>query len=206
MSPGATRRRDPVATRRAIITAALDALSEGRVGEGRIAPTTKEIAARAGTSERSVFVHFPTLDDLRTAVADEQATRVERTIRDIDPSLPLPQRVDAVVRQSADIFELQRNPRLAGLIEMHRLTAIDQRMRVSENKIRDALTRTFAAELASDRGVDSQLLDCIDVAIGWSTHHYLEERRRLSRAATHATITRILMSLLGPPQPDDGSA
>ena len=188
------RRRNVEQTRQAIIDATLAALHEGEFNA-----TAKTIAARAQTSERSVFVHFTSLDDIRFAVTDAQASRVEALVTPVDATLPLPQRIDAVVRQSEQVYALQRNPRLAGLLQLQSVPAVDARMRVTENAIREALTETFAPELTRAGGLDEQLLDLVDATVGWGNRHYLVERRGLSQAAASEAIRRALTALLQSP-------
>ncbi|MEV5833374.1 TetR/AcrR family transcriptional regulator [Nocardia sp. NPDC052112] len=188
----ARRRRNPEQTRAAIVAALLDAIHDGELD-----PTGKRIAARAGVSERSVFVHFPGRDDLRVAVVEVQSERVEALIENPDPELPLADRIDAVVRQSAAIFALQRNPRLLGLLESHTVPGVDARMRLTDTRIRAALARAFAPELTHDGGIDEELLDLVDAAVGWPTRHHLVDRRGRSQAEASAAIRRELMALLG---------
>jgi len=185
------RRRNPEQTRRAIVEATLAALSEGR-----FLPTTKDISARSGTSERSIFVHFPGRDDLRLAVMEEQATRVESLIEDLDPALPLAERIDGVVRQSEAVYALQRFPRLAGLVEAHTVPGVDARMRETENRIRQSLARTFAPELTRPGARDEQLLDLVDTTIGWGARHYFIERRQLVPDAASERVRHALTTLL----------
>ncbi|MFX0578541.1 TetR family transcriptional regulator [Nocardia nepalensis] len=189
---GARRRRNPEQTRAAIIAALLEAIHDGELD-----PTGKRIAARAGVSERSVFVHFPGRDDLRIAVVQVQSERVEALIATPDPQLPLADRIDAVVGQSEAIFELQRNPRLLGLLESHTVAGVDARMRLTDRRIRDALARAFAPELTVDGGIDEELLDLVDAAVGWPTRHHLVDRRGRSQAEASAAIRRALFALLG---------
>ncbi|MGV9613084.1 TetR/AcrR family transcriptional regulator [Nocardia xishanensis] len=188
---GARRRRNPEQTRTAIIDALLAA-----VKEGVFAPTAKDIAQRAGASERSIFVHFPGIDELRVAAVDRQSEQVEALIRAIDPELPLDARIDLVVEQSADIFALQRNPRVLGLLESHSLPAVDARMRLTDSRIRAALGHAFRAELTRTGESDEELLDMIDATVGWPFRHHLVERRGLSRAAASAAVRRALAALL----------
>ncbi|MFI6047806.1 TetR/AcrR family transcriptional regulator [Nocardia sp. NPDC051321] len=183
------RRRNPERTRRAIVDALLSLLKDGDMD-----PTTKNIAARAGVSERSIFVHFPGRDDLRIAAVDQQSADVEARIQRPPPELPLDERIDAAVRQGASIFALQRNPRLLGLLESQRIPAIDQRMRLTDSRIREALAQTFAPELSR---ADDHLLDLIDATVAWPMRHHLTERRGLSQPAATAAIRHALHALLG---------
>ncbi len=190
-SAPAPRRRNPGQTRKAIIEAAIAALQEGEV-----ALTTRSIAARAGTSERSVFVHFPDREDLRVAVTQQQAARVEVLIGAIDPNLPLAQRIDAVVRQGAAIFTLQRNPRLVGLLEAHIVPAISVRMRITENMHRQALADTFTPELNRTGVFDDELLDLIAATVGWPYHYRLIERSGMPPGEASDAIRRALSAIL----------
>lgn len=186
------RRRNPEQTRRAIIDGLLSA-----VHDGEFDPTTRSIAGRAGVSERSIFVHFPTRTALLTAVVDQQSDEVEALIADVDPALPLPQRIDAVVRQGDAIFARQREPRVLGLVESLRTPAVDARMRLTDKRIREALARDFGPEL--DRAEDSgQLLDLIDATVGWPYRHHLMDRRGLSARAASEAVRRALTALLAP--------
>lgn len=183
------RRRNPEQTRKAIIEGLLSA-----VHDGEFDPTTRGIAERAGVSERSIFVHFPTRTALITASVDLQSDQVEALIAEADPDLPLEQRIDAVVRQSEAIFALQREPRVLGLIESLRTPEVDARMRLTDTRIRDALGRMFAPELARHEG--DQLLDLIDATAGWPYRHHLVDRRGLSKRAASDAVRRALTAML----------
>ncbi|MEU6580366.1 TetR/AcrR family transcriptional regulator [Nocardia sp. NPDC046763] len=186
---GPRRRRNPEQTRGAIIEGLLSA-----VHDGEFDPTTRSIAERAGVSERSIFVHFPTRTALITAAVDQQSEQVEALLAEIDPELPLAQRIEAVVRQSEAIFTLQREPRVLGLIESLRTPAVDTRMRLTDKRIRDALTRAFAPELDDAEG--EQLLDLVDATVGWPYRHHLMDRRGLSKRAASEAVGRALTAML----------
>ncbi|WP_067825125.1 TetR/AcrR family transcriptional regulator [Nocardia inohanensis] len=186
------RRRNPEQTRKAIIGGLLAA-----VHDGDFDPTTKTIAARAGVSERSIFVHFPTRNDLLVAAVDLQSQDVEAAIAEVDPALPLDARIEAVVRQSERIFALQREPRLVGLLESQTVPAVDERMRLTDGRIRDGLARAFAPELTRAAARDEQLLDLVDATAGWAYRHHLMDRRGATAAAASAAIGRALRVLLG---------
>ncbi|MFB8280148.1 TetR/AcrR family transcriptional regulator [Nocardia colli] len=188
------RRRNPEQTRRAIVDALLSLVIDGDTD-----PTTKHIAARAGVSERSIFVHFPGRDDLRIAAVDQQSADVEALIEHPDPDLPLPQRIDAAVRQSEAIFTLQRNPRILGLLESQRIPAIDARMRLTDTRIRAALAKTFAPELPHPD--PDHLLDLLEATLAWPLRHHLTDRRGLTQKAASTAIRHSLRTLLTQPPP-----
>ncbi|WP_280262782.1 TetR/AcrR family transcriptional regulator [Nocardia wallacei] len=188
---GRRRRRNPEQTRRAIIDALLEA-----VKDGDFAPTTKTIATRAGVSERSIFVHFPTREDLLQAAVEQQSDYVETLLAQVDPRQPLDERIAAAADQSATVYALQRRPRIMGLLESQTNPGMDDRMRLTDRRIRDHLAEMFAPELARADGVDGELLDLIDATVSWPYRHHLVERRGLSRADATAAIRRALRALL----------
>ncbi|WP_280382142.1 TetR/AcrR family transcriptional regulator [Nocardia wallacei] len=188
---GRRRRRNPEQTRRAIIDALLEA-----VKDGDFAPTTKTIATRAGVSERSIFVHFPTREDLLQAAVEQQSDYVETLLAQVDPRQPLDERIAAAADQSATVYALQRRPRIMGLLESQTNAGMDDRMRLTDRRIRDHLAEMFAPELARADGVDGELLDLIDATVSWPYRHHLVERRGLSRADATAAIRRALRALL----------
>ncbi|MFE6921743.1 TetR/AcrR family transcriptional regulator [Nocardia sp. NPDC057663] len=193
--PGARpprRRRDPAKTREAIIVGLLAAITEGD-----FAPTTREIASRAGTSERSIFVHFADRDALLAAATEHQSATVEACLVTPDPGLTLAERIAIAVRQSGAIFDLQRTPRLPGLQESRSVAAIDARMRLTDERIRAVLAALFAPELTRPDGTaDAELLDLIDGTLAWPMRHHLQDRRGLSGEQASAAIERALRLLL----------
>lgn len=181
------RRRDPEKTREAIIDGLLAAIADGD-----FAPTARTIAARAGASERSVFVHFPDREALLIAAVERQSEMVEACLVEPDPGLPLAERIALAARQSRAIFDLQRTPRLPGLQESRTVAAIDARMRRTDDRIRATLAALFAPELAGD----DELLDLVDAALAWPARHHLQDRRGHSGEAATAAIERALRLLL----------
>ena len=87
-------------TRDAVVAAVLELV---RAGNPR--PTAKEIAARAGISLRSVYVHFDDLDDLFAAAGARQTEAVAHLLYPVDATLGRPERIAEVVRQRSAIWE-----------------------------------------------------------------------------------------------------
>src|SRR3954453_22033541 len=79
-------------TRASVVDALLDLLREGN-----LRPTAKEIAERAGTSLRSVYVHFDDLEDLFTAAAGRAIQQISALIEPIPASGPLEERLPALL-------------------------------------------------------------------------------------------------------------
>jgi AcrR family transcriptional regulator len=181
-------------TREAVVTAALDLV---RAGNPR--PTAKEIAARAGISLRSVYVHFDDLDDLFAAVGARQAEDVAHLLYAVDASLPLPDRIDAVVGQRAALWEVLAPVREAAIFWAHRSNRLREgNQRMARRAIRD-LDRLFGAEL--DRWGDSRAvaLEALAVTASQGSWDVLRRERGLSVERASAVVVTTMTSVLRGP-------
>ena len=98
-------------TRLAVVDALLALLDEGE-----LRPTAERIAQRAGVSERSIFQHFGDREALFEAAALRQYERVIPTLRPVDATLPLGERIEAFVGQRTRLFERVKGVRQAALL------------------------------------------------------------------------------------------
>ncbi len=76
--PAATRAERKLATRSELLIAARRLFGE----LGILATTTAQVAEAAGVSHGTVFVHFPTRDDLMTAVIDDFCGALARRVNE----------------------------------------------------------------------------------------------------------------------------
>lgn len=182
-------------TRAAVVTAVLELV---RGGEPR--PTAKEIAARAGISLRSVYVHFEDLDDLFTAAGARQAEEVAHLLYAIDASLPFPARVAEVVEQRAAIWEALAPLRRAALIwESSSPTLRERAKRMTDRSVRD-LARVFTSEL-DRRDPDAQpiLLEALNASSSSGAWEVLRLERGLTVERASAVVVTTLTALLQAP-------
>ncbi len=183
---GRRRTRNPELTRAAIVEALLDAL-----GEGERAPTAKSLAARAGVSERSIFVHFADLDDLKAAAAERQHERILEHLSPVDPTLPLRERVVAIAIQREEIHPLQR-VRLVALIESRTSTAIATQLGRTDAALSQQVLDALGPELAGD----TELAKIVDAHFSWGFRTQLSDVLGLAaREATAATVRAVLSVL-----------
>jgi AcrR family transcriptional regulator len=189
---GRRLRRDR--NREAVVAALLELYREGD-----IAPSTEEIAARAGISARSLFRYFDDSDALvRTAIARQQEHLAPLYALEIDPTAARDDRIAGFVAGRVRLLEemgsvgrVARNlaakqPRLAE--ELGRIRAV----------LRGQVADLFAAELASRSDADAvATLAAIDVLTSWESYHLLREDQGLSAATAAAVITTGLHRLLG---------
>ena len=179
-------------TRQALVDSLL-ALLDG----GNVKPTAAEIAERAGVSERSVFQHFPDREALFEAVARQQYDRVMPTLRPIDSSLPLPDRIEQFTEQRARLYEMVGGVRRAALLIEHESTSAAGWLTTARNAKAAEVERVFRREVDAVPGDEREALRAALVALcawgaweSWRTHQGLSVAR--SRAAMRAGIGGLL--------------
>jgi TetR/AcrR family transcriptional regulator, regulator of autoinduction and epiphytic fitness len=129
-------------TRQALVDALL-----GLLDAGELSPTAAAIAGRAGVSERSLFQHFPDREALFEAVARQQYERVMPTLRPVDASLPLAERIDQFTRQRARLYELIAGVRRAALLIEHESPAVAGWLTTARRAKAAEAERVFRREL-----------------------------------------------------------
>lgn len=181
-------------TREAVVTAVLDLVKSGQVK-----PTAKEIAARAGISLRSVYVHFDDLDDLFAAAGARQAEEVAPLLDAVDARLPLAERIEAVVQQRAAIWEVLAPVRNAVLVWSSRSTTLrEASQRVTRRAVRD-LDRVFRTELDAWGDRRRVALDALAVAASAGAWDVLRRDQGLSEAQAREVMATTLTGLLRGP-------
>lgn len=188
-------------TRDAVVDAVL-ALCD----EGQIRPTAGEIAERAGVSVRSVYVHFDDLDDLFTAAAARHYQRTAALLHPVDATLPLAERIAAVVEQRSAVYEATAAVRRGALAWAHESPALTAILDRAHGVARRDVARVFAAELdthGSPGDPDREtLLESLHVVTSSSAWDVLRIQRGLSSARAEAVVGRALAALLSPRRAD----
>lgn len=179
-------------TRQALVDSLL-----GLLDEGQLTPTAAAIAARAGVSERSVFQHFPDREALFEAVAREQYDRVVPTLRPIDSSLPLEERIAQFVHQRARLYELIGGVRRAALLIEHESSSVAGWLATARQAKAAETERVFRRELDATPADEREPLRAALIAHtswpawdSWRTHQGLSIAR--ARAALAAGLSALL--------------
>jgi TetR/AcrR family transcriptional regulator, regulator of autoinduction and epiphytic fitness len=179
-------------TRQALVDALL-----GLLDSGVLSPTAAAIAERAGVSERSLFQHFPDREALFEAVARQQYERVMPTLRPVDASLPLAERIDEFTRQRARLYELIGGVRRAALLIEHESPAVAGWLTTARRAKAAEAERVFRRELEALPADEREPLRAALVALcawpawdSWRTHQRLGVSR--ARAAMAAAIRALL--------------
>jgi TetR/AcrR family transcriptional regulator of autoinduction and epiphytic fitness len=185
-----TKRRDgrtirAERTRQALVDALL-----GLLDAGELSPTAAAIAERAGVSERSVFQHFPDREALFEAVARQQYERVMPTLRPVDASLPLAERLDQFTRQRARLYELIAGVRRAALLIEHESPSVAGWLTTARRAKAAEAERVFRRELEAIPPDEREPVRAALVAAcawpaweGWRTHQGLSVSRARSAMA-----------------------
>jgi AcrR family transcriptional regulator len=180
-------------TRQALVDSLLSLLDEGQ-----LTPTAAAIAARAGVSERSVFQHFPDREALLEAVAREQYDRVVPTLRPVDSTLPLPERVEQFTAQRARLYELIGGVRRAGLLVEHESPSVAGWLATARQAKAADVQRVFKRELDALPGDHLEAVKAaLLVLCSWSAWDSWRTHQRLSVARSKAALAAGIAGLLG---------
>jgi TetR/AcrR family transcriptional regulator, regulator of autoinduction and epiphytic fitness len=193
----ATRQRDgrtvrAERTRQALVDALLSLLDEGH-----LTPTAAEIAERAGVSERSVFQHFPEREALFESVARQQYERVMPTLRPIDATLPLAERIEQFTRQRSRLYELIRGVRRAALLIEHESPAAAAWLTTARRAKAGEVERVFRRELDAlpeDRREPRRA--ALIAVCAWPAWDSWRSHQRLGVARARAAMATAIEALL----------
>ncbi len=160
------------------------------VNEGDYRPTARQIAVRAGVSERSVFQHFTDLNELHSAVGQRQFDRLVKFRAPISNKLDFQQRLRIYVNQRAKILEAVTPIRRALVVieptstSLLKLRQTFHQMNISH--IEEAFKPEFELEITDP----SLVVDAVEAATSW---HCWESIRfqgySVSRAKKILTLT-----------------
>ena len=158
------------------------------VRAGNMRPTAKEIAARAGISLRSVYVHFDDLDDLFAAAGARQSEEVAHLLYAVDAGLPLEARIEAVVQQRAAIWEVLAPVRRAAMLWASSSTTLQAGSKRATRRAVGDLARVFTAELDGWGDRRDVALEALHVATSAGAWDVLRSERHLTVEEASAVL------------------
>jgi AcrR family transcriptional regulator len=170
--------------------------------EGRLDPSSDEIAARAGLSPRSLFRYFDDVDDLCRAAVSLQYERVWPVLRiELPEGAGLAERVAALAAQRARLFDA-----VGSIGRVSRLRApfqplIAEELARARSYLRHQVARTIAPELAAmDHARAEAALAALDVLCSYEAHE-LWLGQGLTAEQTVAVLADAITRLLAPEAP-----
>lgn len=169
-------------TRAAILGALLELIRDGEV-----APTAPQIAAKAGVALRSIAQHFPSREALFAAAAAVYRDVAPRT-GEVDPSLPLDERIEAFAARRAEVLEVTAPYRLTATIMAAQSPAVHEGLRAAARLRRHEVTTVFGA-----RG---DVLDALDAAASGRTWDALRDDMQLAPKAAQARMAFLIRAIL----------
>jgi len=188
------RRRRREANREAVVEALLELYREGR-----LTPSSEEVAERAGISARSLFRYFDDADAMaRTAIVRQQEHLSPLFDHGARTDQPLAERIESFVsgrtRLLADMGEVGRLAR-ARSIEQPLLAVELRRVR---SMLRDQLAELFAEELGHFGGEEATAtLAALDVATSWEAWDLLHNDQELGPRAAQRVMATAIGRILG---------
>lgn len=183
------------ATRDSIADALLDLITEGN-----LRPTAREIAARAGISLRSVYVHFEDLEDLFCVAARRNFDRIAPVLAPVPDRGSVRTRVEAVVRRRAQLFEQLGPIRRASELQAPFSPTLQRFVTGAQTQARKELERVFGPELDGlSTAARTRALAMIDALTSGATWDVLGERHGLSPAEAQRAIIEAVVTQLERP-------
>ena len=180
-------------TRQALVDALL-----GLLDAGELRPTAAAIAERAGVSERSLFQHFPDREALFEAVARQQYERVMPTLRPVDASLPLAERIDEFTRQRARLYEMIGGVRRAALLIEHESPAVAGWLTTARRAKAAEAERVFRRELETIPADEREPVRAALIAVcAWPAWDSLRTHQRFGVTRARDAMAAAIGALLG---------
>lgn len=174
---------------RAIVDALLDL-----VGEGVVAPTAQQVAARAQVGLRSVFRHFSDMESLYAAMDERLFAEVAPMLLGGEPSGDLGRRTRDLIARRVALFERISPYKRAANRRRADSTYLTSRHRALVRQLRTDLLR-WLPELAKS---PDDLVDAVDFLLSFESWDGLRNDRSLSRARALAAVERAVQALVSP--------
>ena len=176
-------------------TAVVDALLTLNA-RGELRPTARDIAAEAGVSLRSVYVHF---DDLEALFVESSRRHHELLMSTLPPIVDegsFDARLDAFLVRRATIHEFAPGVRRAALLQEPFSPVLQQVMAFARQAMRAEVGSCFAPELAAVEGDELPLLRAIDVATNALTWDSLRSFQHLSVDEATAQVRAMIVAFV----------
>jgi AcrR family transcriptional regulator len=188
-SPGSEldgRAQRSARSRRALVEA-LFAL----VGEGVLRPTAQQVADRAGLGIRSVFRHFEDMDALYAEMGARLRAELVPLVAEEPPAGDPAERVRALVRRRAALFERIAPWKRAADLERWRSPFLRERHRELVRELREDLQR-WLPELEA---AAPELAEALDLATSFEAWNRLRGDQRLGPGRARDAMERAALAL-----------
>lgn len=173
-------------SRQAIVAALIEL-----VGRGVLQPTAQQVADTAGVGIRSVFRHFSEMESLYAAMDAHLEGDAVQILRGGRRAGKLDERVAALVRQRASLFErIAPYKRSANLQRWH-----SRFLQSRHQRLQQALRADLLEWLPELAGAPADLLEALGLALSFESWDALRSDRRLTARAAQAVVERTVRAL-----------
>ena len=167
------------------------------LNHGNLRPTAKEIADEAGTSLRSVYVHFDDLEDLFCAASERQYVTIGRFFVPVPNDGPFEERLALFVSQRCDIWEATAPVRAAAALQEPFSAVLATTLAGARSASTADLQRVFQTEFeAFDRPGLVAILAAADALSAGSTWDHWRKFLGYSTEQSRGTLTIALRQIL----------
>lgn len=178
---------------RAAVVDALLTLNE----RGNLRPTARDIAAEAGVSLRSLYVHFDDLEALFVAAAERHTDRLAALVGPLVVEGDLATRIEALMARYATLYEAGAGVRRAALLQEPFSPALQQALTLGRKVARSTIRQMFAPELAAAGSEAGEALArALEIVTSAATWDALRTFQQLSVEAATDQVREMVLAFL----------
>ena len=164
----------------------------GLVGEGMLAPTAQQVAARAGVGIRTVFRRFSDMESLFAEMSARVQGQALPLLLGGRPNGDLTERARALVEQRAAFFERIASYKRAASLKRWRSPFLrDNHARLVRGLRTDLMRR-----LPELRSAPEDVVNAFDLATSFEAWDRLRTEQRLPRERAQAAVERMVLCLV----------
>jgi AcrR family transcriptional regulator len=166
------------------------------IGEIDGMPSTALVAERAGVTQRTLFRHFGSVDDLLAEAVGTQSQMVMPYLQPLDSSGTLADRIDRLVARRVELFRRIAPVRRKALALRADLPLIANGLAMADAAQREQVELLFAPELEALPGGEERrrtVVSALEVATSWEAFDRLVTEQGLDDAAA-ADAVRLLVT------------
>jgi AcrR family transcriptional regulator len=190
---GGDGRASRAARTRIAVVDALLALNE----KGNLRPTAREIAAEAGVSLRSIYVHFDDVESLLVAAAVRHGEYLISLARRVPTEGPIGHRVAALVANRRTLYEAGSGVRRAALVQEPFSPALQRALEAGRKAGRAEIDNVFAAEIAAAGASGDRLRQALALTLGSTSWDVMRRYQKMTADEAQEQLRTMALALLG---------
>lgn len=189
---GGDGRASRAARTRIAVVDALLALNE----KGNLRPTAREIAAEAGVSLRSIYVHFDDVESLLVAAAVRHSEFLISLARPVPTDGPIETRVAALVANRRTLYEAGSGVRRAALVQEPFSPALQRALEAGRKAGRAEIDSVFAPEIAAAGAHADRLRQALALTTGSTSWDVMRRYQEMTAEEAEKQLRTMVLALL----------